>query len=73
MKFLEIDRGWLQPVSNEELVLLQRVRGNSGVCQKKQLNEREQEVARQLCHRGILTRLLQDGDIYYGYQEPGVS
>jgi len=70
MKFLEIDRGWVQPVSNEEMILLQRVRGSDGICAKQQLDEREQEVARQLCHRGVLTRVMRQGDIYYGYQEP---
>lgn len=67
MKFLEIDRGWMQPISNEEMVVLQRVRGSDNICAKKNLDEREQEVARQLCQRGILTRVSRDGDIYYGY------
>jgi hypothetical protein len=70
MKFLEIDRGWVQPVSNEEMILLQRVRGSDGICAKKELNEREQEVARLLCLRGVLTRVMRQGVIHYGYQEP---
>ena len=57
-------------MSNEEMILLQRVRGSDGICAKQQLDEREQEVARQLCHRGVLTRVMQHGNIYYGYQEP---
>ena len=70
MKFIEIAQGVLQPISNEESVVLERVRGSeNGVCLRRALNEREQEIARQLCQRGVLTRLHSQGHIYYGYQE----
>ena len=74
MRFLEINHGWIQPISNEESVVLELVKGNPDqLCMKKQMSLREQEVARQLCNRGILTRLKQDDNIYYGYQEPHKS
>jgi len=70
MKFIEIARGILQPISNEESVVLERVKGSENqICLRKSLNEREQEIARQLCQRGVLTRLQSQGHIYYGYQE----
>jgi hypothetical protein len=71
MKFIEISQGLLQPISNEESLVLERVKGSeNSICRKKSLNLREQEVARQLCQRGVLTRLHSQGHIYYGYQEP---
>lgn len=69
MKFLEISNGILQPVNNEELIVLQRIRGShNGLCEKKSLTLREKEIARQLCNRGIITRIQNQGNIYYRYR-----
>ena len=56
MKFIEIRGGILQPVSNEENIILERIKGHGEPLPKSLLNYREQEVARNLVHRGLLTR-----------------
>lgn len=65
MKFIEIKGGWLQPVSNEENVLMERVKGAGSPLKKSQLSEREQEVARNLVSRGLLTRLRIDDKLCF--------
>jgi len=65
MKFIEIKGGWLQPVSNEENVLMERVKGASSPLPKSQLSEREQELARNLVSRGLLTRLRIDNKLCF--------
>ena len=65
MKFIEIKGGWLQPVSNEENVLMERVKGASSPLLKSQLSEREQELARNLVSRGLLTRLRIDNKLCF--------
>ena len=57
MKFIEIRGGLLQPVSNEENILIEKVRGYDSPLPRSQLDAREQEVARMLVSRGLLTRI----------------
>ena len=58
MKFIEIRGGFLQPVSNEENIILERVRGHGCPMPKSVLDIREAELARRLVMRGLLTRLM---------------
>lgn len=61
MKFIEVRGGLLQPVSNEENVIIERVRGYDGPMPKAVLDERESELARNLVKRGLLTRFMNEG------------
>ena len=65
MKFIEIAGGLLQPVSNEENIIVERVKNADDPVKKTLLSEREQEVARNLVHRGILTRISENNEIYF--------
>ena len=65
MKFIEVRGGFLQPVSNEENVIVERVRGYDGTLPKAILDEREQELARNLVKRGLLTRLVYEGNLCF--------
>lgn len=65
MKFVEIAGSFLQPLSNEENVLLEKVKENKEPLPKEKLDEREQELARQLVSRGILTRLRLHNKLYF--------
>lgn len=65
MKFVEIAGSILQPLSNEENILLEKVKEYQKPLPKGQLDEREREVARQLVNRGILTRLRKDDKLYF--------
>jgi len=47
MKFLEITGGLMVPVSNDEMLVSERVRGHGAPLPRRELNEREQELARQ--------------------------
>jgi hypothetical protein len=58
MKFIEIRGGLLQPVSNEENVVMERVRGHVDPLPKHLLDPRESELARGLVRRGLLTRIM---------------
>jgi len=58
MKFLEIRGGILQPVSNEENTIMERIRGHGEPLPKSALDVRERELARSLVHRGLLTRIM---------------
>ena len=58
MKFIAIQGGLLQPVSNEENVVLERVRGHGEPLPKSLMDLRERELARGLVMRGLLTRIM---------------
>jgi hypothetical protein len=58
LKFVEIKGGWLQPISNEENILLEKVRGHDGPLPKSSLEHRDRELARSLVSRGLLTRIM---------------
>lgn len=65
MKFIEIQGGLLQPVSNEENVIIEQVRGYGKPLPKSQLDYRGKELARNLVKRGVLTRLVIEGKLYF--------
>lgn len=65
MKFIEIQGGLLQPVSNEENVIIEQVRGYGKPLPKSQLDYRGKEVARDLVKRGLLTRIVIEGKLYF--------
>lgn len=62
MRFIEIRGNTLVPVSNEETIIIEKVRGSTGPLKSQTLNEREGELARRLVHRGVLTRVRVDGE-----------
>lgn len=65
MKFVEIQSGILQPISNDENIILEMVRGYGKPMPKSKLNLREKELARQLVHRGILTRVMHEDKLCF--------
>lgn len=65
MKFIEVKGGFLQPVSNEENIILERVRGYNGPLPKAVLDDRENELARNLVKRGLLTRFVHEGKLCF--------
>ena len=65
MKFVEIAGSILQPVSNEENILLEKVKEYNKPLPKEQLDEREKELARRLVNRGILTRVRMNDKLYF--------
>jgi hypothetical protein len=67
MKFIEIAGNLQIGITNEELVLLEKVKGAVTHIFKHQLDEREQEVARRMVHRGILVRSMYEGNICFTY------
>lgn len=69
MKFIEIAGGVVTPVSNEELVLLEKIKGSGKPYPKSLLDERQRELARQMVTRGVLTRLLVEDKICFVYND----
>ncbi len=65
MKFVEISGGLLSPVSNEENIILEMVKGHGSPYPKAKMEQRQQELARQLVHRGLLTRIVVEGKLYF--------
>ena len=65
MKFIEIRGGFLQPVSNEENIVVEKVRGYFQPLPKSMLDEREREVAKNLVQRGILTRAVIEDKLHF--------
>lgn len=65
MRFIEIRGGILQPVSNEENLIMEKVRGYENPLPKSQLDDRERELARNLVTRGLLTRIMHEGKICF--------
>jgi len=65
LKFIEVKGGFLQPVSNEENIILERVRGYNGPLPKAVLDDRENELARNLVKRGLLTRFVHEGKLCF--------
>ena len=64
MRFIEITDGLLTQVNNEESLLVERIRQESTM-PKASLTEREQEVARTLTTRGVLTRFKIDDELHF--------
>ena len=69
MRFIEIRGNTLVPISNEETILLEKVKGSIDPLTAKCLNEREHELARGLVHRGVITRIKIDGETCYIYND----
>lgn len=65
MKFVEVQGGWLQPVSNEENIVLEKIKGGIDPCPKSSLSEREKEIARGLVIRGLLTRIIIEDKLHF--------
>ena len=47
----------MQPISNEENIILEKIKGHGGPMPKNLLDGREKELARSMVGRGILTRI----------------
>ena len=69
MRFMEITGGLMVPVSNDEMLVLEMVRGHKGPLAKREMNEQQQELARRLVFRGVLDRTNIDGRTFYTYNE----
>jgi len=69
MRFIEIQGGLRVPVSNEELVVADIIRNNHEPMPKSKLNIREQELARNLVHKGIIDRVLIDEKMHFVYND----
>jgi len=63
MRFVEFTSGLQTFVTKEEQELIETM--SKGPVKKRDLNEREQQVARRLTEKSILTRQKQDDSIYY--------
>jgi hypothetical protein len=69
MRFIEIRGNLLVPISSEENLLLEKVRGADVPLAVRALDQREQELARRLVHRGVLDRTRFDGKLCYIYND----
>ena len=70
MRFVEIAGNVLAAISNEERIVLEKARSQSLPLMKKQLSEREAELARRLVHRGIFDRVKVNEDIGFSVNLP---
>jgi hypothetical protein len=70
MRFVEIQGNLLAPISNEEEIVLEKVSSTVDPYPKSKLDEREQELARQLVTRGILDRIRVDNCVCFVHNEP---
>jgi hypothetical protein len=64
MRWQEVAGGFTIPVSNEEEELLEQIR-EKGSVPKKQLDDRQRELARQMVNKGNLIRTERDGEIAF--------
>jgi len=66
LRELDLLSGMRTFISNEEHLLLEKIRSQEGhqMC-KRDLDEREQLVANQLVHKDVLTRIKKDGKLCY--------
>lgn len=66
MRFREIRGGIQIPVSGEEQDLIDLIESQEGeFIKRKELDERQREVARKMVSRGVLERTQRDGSLYY--------
>ena len=70
MRFLEIQGNFLVPISNEEMLVMEKVRSNPVPLPKKNLNERERELARQMVIRGLLNRIKIEDSVCFIQNDP---
>ena len=64
MKIVEVTRGLLLPVTNEETDLLSKFHEGNSVS-RKDLNEREIVIANNLVTKDVLARINNDGRVTY--------
>jgi hypothetical protein len=69
MKIIEVTSGLHMPITNEESDLLSKFHEGNSVS-RKDLNERQIEVANHLVNRDVLYRKNQDGRITYYKKTP---
>jgi hypothetical protein len=69
MKIIEVMAGLHMPITNEESDLLSKFHEGNSVS-RKDLNERQIEVANHLVNRDVLYRKNQDGRITYYKKTP---
>lgn len=69
MRFIEIRGSIRVPVSNEEMLVVERVKQRDEPLPKKSLDLREKELARQLVNKGVLDRVLIDEQICFVYND----
>ena len=69
MKIIQSNQGFQIIISNEQHMLLDKFRDGHKLL-KRQLTEREQVLASELTHRGVLTRCDQDGKLAYYLPNP---
>lgn len=69
MRFVEIRGSTLLPVSNEELLLIEKVKGAVEPLTNSMLEEREREVARVLVQRGALNRVRIGENVCFIYND----
>lgn len=62
MRFVEIRGNLLVPISNEEQLLLEKVRGSADPLAFADLEDRERVLSRSLVHKGVLSRVKIDGE-----------
>ena len=64
MKIIEVTRGLLLPITNEETDLLSKFHEGNSVS-RKDLNEREIVIANNLVTKDVLARINHDGRVTY--------
>ena len=69
MKIIEVTAGLLLPINNEEADLLLKFNDGNSVS-RKDLNERQIEIANHLVNKDVLLRTNQDGRINYTKKAP---
>jgi hypothetical protein len=72
MRIIELPSGVRHIISNEEALLLDQISAAPGHMFKKDLDERSQQVARDLTQRSVLTRHTQDGKLVYKLCDPNI-
>jgi hypothetical protein len=69
MKIIEVTQGVLLPITNEESDLLSKFHEGASVS-RRDLNERQVEVANHLVNKDVLYRKNQDGRVTYYKKTP---
>jgi len=69
MKIIEVTKNLLLPINNEEADLLLKFNDGNSVS-RKDLNERQIEIANHLVNKDVLLRTNQDGRINYTKKAP---
>lgn len=64
MRYYEITSGMRLPISSEERILIDQVEKDGHVF-RDDLEQRQQEIARQMVIRGILLRSRKDGKVVF--------